>query len=746
MGIVLALLLALVGGIFVLTNDDGEKNADKKKDSGEQAAGEVFLEPIAEVGPAPFTDDVDINEARAPIAPAVPTTVGRTTTSGGGSTTTGPATAVRGVSGTVPGLYGGSGSMSSCDVPRLIEFLEQNADKARAWAEVLGIEPAGIRDYVMTLTPVVLRADTRVTNHGYSNGRATTLQSILQAGTAVLVDSYGVPRVKCKCGNPLTPPEPVSGPPTYTGTQWPTFSPTTVIVVQPAPTPAPTIILINLNHGEPIERPPGVNSSGAPNDTPVLIDTYCQLYPRRCVPDAIAPPATTTTTRPGEEQLGTGELQATLRWYSTADLDLSVTDPGGETISYGSPTSSRGGTLDVDANSGCSNMTSVPAENIFWPSGSARVGKYQITVTYYESCAGGEGPQPFDVTVLAEGGEVAVVPAAATERTAAGAQTPTAAPVTRTYTFRVQGQANRLLARNTGTLNAPGDTQTFLARKEGPPRLDAPPGAPTNVRATAGTNGATVTWKPPASSGGGSVQRYIVTIQPGGTEIVAYAPTTTIDIPGLRAGTPYTFTVTAENVKGKGPASQPSNSITPRAGTGGTTPPTTSSGGGTTGGTTPGTGSATTGAQGGAPGAPTGLSLDPWSWNGHVAGAGGHLNGGLSWNLPRDFGKSPISGWVIEFEQTPSGGQSSRIPIEGPDASFTFDHLDFWGARPPASWRIRVSAVNAQGEGPPSEWLDFSIGCEVYGEGIGPQNMMRTLCEHDPLSAVADPDLQPSDP
>ena len=67
--------------------------------------------------------------------------------------------------------------------------------------------PAGIGAYVDSLTPVVLTDDTLVTNHGYRDGHATTLPAVLQAGTAVMVDTLGVPRVKCNCGNPLTPPE-----------------------------------------------------------------------------------------------------------------------------------------------------------------------------------------------------------------------------------------------------------------------------------------------------------------------------------------------------------------------------------------------------------------------------------------------------------------------------------------------------------------------------------------------------------
>ena len=71
---------------------------------------------------------------------------------------------------------------------------------------MLGIDPADIATYVGTLTPMQLRADTRVTNHGFVDGHATSLQSVLQAGTAVLVDDHGRPRVKCGCGNPLLDP------------------------------------------------------------------------------------------------------------------------------------------------------------------------------------------------------------------------------------------------------------------------------------------------------------------------------------------------------------------------------------------------------------------------------------------------------------------------------------------------------------------------------------------------------------
>lgn len=64
-----------------------------------------------------------------------------------------------------------------------------------------------------------------------------------------------------------------------------------------------------------------------------------------------------------------GSPRFNLTWNTTGvDLDLYVTDPSGETISYQNTTSASGGELDVDCISSCTN------ENITWvnggPSGS----------------------------------------------------------------------------------------------------------------------------------------------------------------------------------------------------------------------------------------------------------------------------------------------------------------------------------------------------------------------------------------
>ena len=93
-------------------------------------------------------------------------------------------------------------------------------------------------------------------------------------------------------------------------------------------------------------------------------------------------------------QLGTGDLQATLTWNTSDDLDLTILDPNEQLVSFDTPLVESGGKLDVDANALCESTTNTPVENIFWPPSNAPKGSYAIAVSLYTRCPDGEVPTP----------------------------------------------------------------------------------------------------------------------------------------------------------------------------------------------------------------------------------------------------------------------------------------------------------------------------------------------------------------
>jgi len=102
------------------------------------------------------------------------------------------------------------GSNHVCDRNNLMRFLVGDSGRMIVWASVLHVAPStgSVKRYVAKLHPVTLLRDTRVTDHGFTDDQGSVpFQAILQAGTAVLVDRYGRPVVRCLSGNPLGPPE-----------------------------------------------------------------------------------------------------------------------------------------------------------------------------------------------------------------------------------------------------------------------------------------------------------------------------------------------------------------------------------------------------------------------------------------------------------------------------------------------------------------------------------------------------------
>jgi hypothetical protein len=140
---------------------------------------------------------------------------------------------------------------------------------------------------------------------------------------------------------------------------------------------------------------------GAWSDTRIVVTVPTTAtgmdLPVIVVVDGIASNTKTTTV------LGTGDVQVTLEWHNSNDVDLHVIDPAGEEIYYSSRGSSSGGMLDVDANGGCNGTTDEPRENIFWPTGRAPHGEYRVRVVYFDGCTQPNTASPFDVMLRLDG-------------------------------------------------------------------------------------------------------------------------------------------------------------------------------------------------------------------------------------------------------------------------------------------------------------------------------------------------------
>ena len=92
-----------------------------------------------------------------------------------------------------------------------------------------------------------------------------------------------------------------------------------------------------------------------------------------------------------------------------------------------------------------------------------------------------------------------------------------------------------------------------------------PPGAPTNVAAVKGDGQATVSWTAPSFDGGSAITGYTALASAGGQSKAVSGTVTMATVTGLTNGTSYTFTVTATNAAGTGPASAQSTVVVPEA-------------------------------------------------------------------------------------------------------------------------------------------------------------------------------------
>jgi hypothetical protein len=166
------------------------------------------------------------------------------------------------------------------------------------------------------------------------------------------------------------------------------------------------------------------------------------------------------------------------------------------------------------------------------------------------------------------------------------------------------------------------------------------------VSATGGNAQATVTWQAPAS-GGSPLTGYVVVTLPGGVRRSVSAGSTSATLTGLTNGTAYTFQVLATNAVGEGPASAPSNPVTPAT----------------------------------VPGAPTGVSATH-----------GNAQATVAWQAPASNGGSPLTGYTVTA--LPGGAQ---VSVGAGSLSATVPGLTNGTA-----YTFTVFATNSVGRGPNS--------------------------------------------
>jgi hypothetical protein len=271
-------LAVLSAGLLLTAGCDGSV-------SGKETSGveELFLQTAAARGPDPFTESTAVAAPKPSVRLPSP------------GATAGSRRSARVLPGSTPGLYGGAQALSSCDVERQVRLLAEDGRKSRAFAQGADIGRMSVPSFLRGLTPVVLRADIRMTGHGYRDGSATSFQALLQAGTGVMVDGHGMPRVRCVCGNPLGQAVPAQGGVVQRGHGWPGYRPDRVVVIRRVPQAVSSLVIVNIPDNTWLERRTGTHGDG--DQPPGSLPPY---GPDADItdPDAVQPPGPTAPASP----------------------------------------------------------------------------------------------------------------------------------------------------------------------------------------------------------------------------------------------------------------------------------------------------------------------------------------------------------------------------------------------------------------------------------------------------------------
>jgi tRNA (guanosine-2'-O-)-methyltransferase len=95
----------------------------------------------------------------------------------------------------------------------------------------------------------------------------------------------------------------------------------------------------------------------------------------------------------------TGLMQVTASWNTGADIDLYVTGPLGDTLSFQRPSTPSGGLVDHSGRGDCVDMPNPRIENIRWVGARPMDGIYEIETHYWGECIGRGGPTSVTISV-----------------------------------------------------------------------------------------------------------------------------------------------------------------------------------------------------------------------------------------------------------------------------------------------------------------------------------------------------------
>jgi hypothetical protein len=242
-----AVLAVLAGALVAVV---ASRDTDAREDDA--ATVEVVLEPVDHVTEEPFTESV-VSEGVVPAELQAFSTV----EGPGARPSASSDVVISQVAGDRSGLYGSTAEGAVCDADALAVRILADEEVNRVWSGVMGVDPGDSAALITALTPVVLGRDTAVTNHGFGPDGAAPYQSVLQAGTPVMVDANGTPRTQCGCGNPLLAPDAAGGRVDLVGDVWEGFDPQRIAEVRPSDEPVTEIETVDIGSREPVTVPVG---------------------------------------------------------------------------------------------------------------------------------------------------------------------------------------------------------------------------------------------------------------------------------------------------------------------------------------------------------------------------------------------------------------------------------------------------------------------------------------------------------